>query len=148
MFFQYMKLHLGIPKRYCHIIWCHIIRWALYPISKFNKRHTSSRCRHASPRPLRAGRGVRRWEAGRPGQSSSRRPRSKTTPPLHRVVQLNFTPEIEVFHMLFDRFYFSMTSLKQHMEYFNFTCSIQLDQPVWVPLRFSTECLSMTWATS
>ena len=40
------------------------------------------------------------------------------------VVQLNFTPDIEVFHMLFERplSIFSMTSVKQHMEYFNFRC--------------------------
>ena len=40
----------------------------------------------------------------------------------YRVVQLNFTPEIEVVFMLFDRSLpiFSMTSLNQHMEYFNF----------------------------
>ena len=38
-----------------------------------------------------------------------------------RVVQLNLTPEIEEPNMLFDRplSFFSMTSLKQHMEYFN-----------------------------
>ena len=43
---------------------------------------------------------------------------------LSRVVELNFTPEIEVFYMLFDRSLsiFSMTSLKQHIEYFNFRC--------------------------
>ena len=41
-----------------------------------------------------------------------------------RVVQLNFTPEIEVFYMLLDRSLtiFSTTSLKQHMEYFTFLC--------------------------
>ena len=41
---------------------------------------------------------------------------------LYRVVQLNFTPEIEAFYMLLDYRYlsiFSMTSLKQHMEYIN-----------------------------
>ena len=42
------------------------------------------------------------------------------------MVQLNFTPEFEVFYMLFDRYLsiFSLTSLKQHMEYFNFRCKI------------------------
>ena len=41
---------------------------------------------------------------------------------VYRVVQLDLTSEIEVFHKLFDRFHspFSMTSLKQHMECFNF----------------------------
>ena len=36
---------------------------------------------------------------------------------LYRVVQLNFTPEIEVFDMQFDRSHsiFSMTSLKQQI---------------------------------
>ena len=48
------------------------------------------------------------------------------------MAQLNFTPEIEVFYMLFERTpsILSMTSLKQHMEYFNFRCKIQLDHPV------------------
>ena len=43
---------------------------------------------------------------------------------MYRVVQLNFTPETEVPYMLFDRSLsiFSMTSLKQHSEYFNFRC--------------------------
>ena len=48
------------------------------------------------------------------------------------MVQLNFTLEIEVFYMQFDRYLsiFSMTSLKQHMEYFHFRCKIQLDLPL------------------
>ena len=35
----------------------------------------------------------------------------------YSVVQLNFTPEIKVFYMLYDRslWIFSMTSLKQHL---------------------------------
>ena len=43
---------------------------------------------------------------------------------LYREVQLNLTPEIEVFYMMFGRYpsIFSMKSLKQHMEYFNFLC--------------------------
>ena len=47
-------------------------------------------------------------------------------------VQLELTPEIEVFYMLFDRSLsiFSMISLKQHIEYFNFRCKIQVDLPV------------------
>ena len=51
---------------------------------------------------------------------------------LYRVVQLNFTPEIEVFYMPFGRSLsiFSMTSVKQHIECFNFRCKIQLDLPV------------------
>ena len=42
----------------------------------------------------------------------------------YRVVQLNLTPEIELFYMLFQRYLsiFSVTSLKQHMEYFHFRC--------------------------
>ena len=37
-------------------------------------------------------------------------------------VQLNLNLEIEVFYMLFDRYLsiFVMTSIKQHMKYFNF----------------------------
>ena len=49
------------------------------------------------------------------------------------MVQLNFIPEIEVFYVLFDRSLsiFSMTSLKQHMKYFNVQCYyIKLDLPV------------------
>ena len=51
-----------------------------------------------------------------------------------RVVLLNLTPKIEVFYQLFDRSLsiFSMTSLKQHMEYCNFRCLVQLDHPVHV----------------
>ena len=51
---------------------------------------------------------------------------------MYRVVQLTFTPEIKVFHMLFEisLSIFSMTSLKQHIEYFNFRCKIKLDLPV------------------
>ena len=42
----------------------------------------------------------------------------------YRVVQLNFTPEIEVFYMLLERSlsFFSVTSFKQHMKYLNFRC--------------------------
>ena len=42
----------------------------------------------------------------------------------YRVVKLNLTPEIEILYMLFDRSLsiFSMTLLKQHMEYFYFRC--------------------------
>ena len=51
---------------------------------------------------------------------------------LYRVVQLNFTLEIEVLYMLFDRYHSicSMTCLRQHMEYFSFRCLIHLDLPV------------------
>ena len=47
----------------------------------------------------------------------------------YRVVQLNFTPEIEVFYLLFEISLpiFSMTSLKQHIECLNFRCKIQSD---------------------
>ena len=51
---------------------------------------------------------------------------------LYRVVQLSFTPEIEVFYMVFERSIFIMTSLKKHMEYFHFRCKIQLDLPVHI----------------
>ena len=51
---------------------------------------------------------------------------------IYRVVQLNFTPEIEVFYMLFERplSIFSMSALKQHIEYFHLQSEIQLDLPV------------------
>ena len=41
---------------------------------------------------------------------------------VYRVVQLNFTPEIDVFYM--------MSSLKHYMKYFNFRRWNQLDLPV------------------
>ena len=43
---------------------------------------------------------------------------------MYRVVQLIFTPEIEVFYMLFDRSLSipNMTSFRQCIEYFNFRC--------------------------
>ena len=50
---------------------------------------------------------------------------------IYRVVQLNLTPEIEVFFIFFDPFISSMTSLKQHMEYYNFRCKIQVDITVY-----------------
>ena len=57
-------------------------------------------------------------------------------PRKYRVVQLNFTPEIEVFYLLFEISLpiFSMKSLKQHMYYmhFHFRCKIQLDIPVFL----------------
>ena len=48
------------------------------------------------------------------------------------VVQLNVSPEIEVLHKLFERSLsnFSMTSLKQNVEYFHFRCKILLGRPV------------------
>ena len=51
---------------------------------------------------------------------------------MYRVVQLNFTPGMEVFYVRFDRSlsFLSMKSLKQQMDYFNFRCYIQLDIPV------------------
>ena len=55
---------------------------------------------------------------------------------------MNFTPETEVFYMMFDRSLsiFSMTYLKQHMKYLNIGCLIQLDHPVqgdwWFVTRF------------
>ena len=55
---------------------------------------------------------------------------------VYRVVQPNLIPEIEVFYMLFDRSLsiLSMTSHKQHIEYFNFRCKIQLDLHVHIKL--------------
>ena len=51
---------------------------------------------------------------------------------VYRVVQLDFTPEIEVFHMLFERCHSKnrKSSIKQHAEYFNFLCKIQFDHSV------------------
>ena len=60
----------------------------------------------------------------------------------YRVVQLNFTPKIGVFYMLFERSIsiFSLTSLKQHIEYFHFRCEIQLDLPVHNKFRLHRWC--------
>ena len=45
----------------------------------------------------------------------------------YRVVQQDFTPEMEGFNMMFERCY-RKRSLKQHIiEYFNFRSKIQLD---------------------
>ena len=54
------------------------------------------------------------------------------TPGTYRQVQLDFTPEVEVFYMLFDRCHTKNVKrfLKQHIKYFNFRSKIQLDQPV------------------
>ena len=51
---------------------------------------------------------------------------------LHKMVQLNFTQEMEIICMLFDRAHstFTMTSIKKHIEYFNFKSKIQLDHSV------------------
>ena len=45
---------------------------------------------------------------------------------------MDFTPEINVFFVLFNRCLpiFSTTSPKQHRKYFNIQCKIQLDLPV------------------
>ena len=54
------------------------------------------------------------------------------TPAPYRVVLLNFTPEIEVFYMLFERSLsiFNITYLRHHIEYINFRCKIHLNLPV------------------
>ena len=51
---------------------------------------------------------------------------------VYRYVQLDFTPEMEVYYMLFERCHTknSKRSIKQHMKYFNFWSKIQLDHPV------------------
>ena len=58
------------------------------------------------------------------------------------VVQLNFTPEIEIFYMLFERYIsiFSMASLKQHKKYFHFLCKMQLDLPVKLLQPIPNDC--------
>ena len=50
----------------------------------------------------------------------------------YREAQLNFTPEIKVLYMLFDRCHTKnrKRSFKQHIKYLNFRCKIQLDLPV------------------
>ena len=51
---------------------------------------------------------------------------------LYREVQLDSTPEIEVFQLLFDRCHSKTRkrSIKQHIKYFKFRSFVQLDQPV------------------
>ena len=51
---------------------------------------------------------------------------------MYREVQLDSTPEIEVFHMLSERCPTEdrKRSVKQHIKYFNFRSKIQLDNPV------------------
>ena len=44
------------------------------------------------------------------------------------MAQLNLAQETEVFYVL--RCMFSITSIKQGMEYFNFRCLIKMDHPV------------------
>ena len=85
------------------------------------------RPRRGRVRPSRRPPG-RHWLQQVPRQSRLHR---RKVPPF-RVVQPNFTPEIEVFYMLFERYLsiFSMTSLKQHVGYFHFRYKIQLDLPV------------------
>ena len=46
---------------------------------------------------------------------------------LYRVVQLNFTPEIEVFYVMFER---SLPILVGYLSNFHFRCKIHLDLPV------------------
>ena len=57
----------------------------------------------------------------------------ETSRRVYRVVQEDFTQEIEVFCMLFDRAFsiFTMTSVKKHIEYFYCRCKIQLHPPVY-----------------
>ena len=53
----------------------------------------------------------------------------------YREVQLNFTPEIEVLHIMFERWDTKdrKISFKQHITYFNFRSKIPLDHPVQRP---------------
>ena len=57
---------------------------------------------------------------------------------LYSEAQLDFTLEIEVFHMMFERCDTKnrKRSIKEHIKYFNFRCYIQLDLPVELPLLF------------
>ena len=52
----------------------------------------------------------------------NKEPHSTFSLGIYREVQQDFTPEIEVFHMLFERFHTKniKRSLKQHIKYFNF----------------------------
>ena len=48
------------------------------------------------------------------------------------MVQLNFTPEIKVFHVLFERCHTKDRKIsdEQHMKCFIFQCNVQLDHPI------------------
>ena len=52
---------------------------------------------------------------------------------IYREVQLYFTQDMEVLHMLFERCHTKnrVRSLKQHIKYFNFRGNVQLDHPVF-----------------
>ena len=52
---------------------------------------------------------------------------------VYRKVQLDFTPEIKVFVMLFERCHSknSVKSIKQHIKYFNLRSKMQPDPPVY-----------------
>ena len=53
------------------------------------------------------------------------------------MVQLNFTQEIEILGMLFDRALsmFTMASIKNHIEYLDFRSKILLEHPVLCEVR-------------
>ena len=55
---------------------------------------------------------------------------------VYRVAQLDLIPEIKVLYMLFNRCNIDITKKypKQHTQYFNFRCKIQLGHPVLVPV--------------
>ena len=50
----------------------------------------------------------------------------------YREVQLDFTPQMDVFYMLLERWHTKNTnrSLEQYLIYFNFLSKIQMDHPV------------------
>ena len=63
----------------------------------------------------------------------------------YREVQLDFTPEMEVFYVLFERCHTKNGKryLKQHLKYFNFRSKIQLDHPVRFVLSVVTVVLPL-----
>ena len=78
----------------------------------------------------------RRGRAGRP-RDAQRAPHVARGggPKVYREVQLDFTPEMEIFFMLFGRCHTKnqKRSLKRHIKHFNFRSKIQLDHPVQRP---------------
>ena len=48
----------------------------------------------------------------------------------YREVQLDLTPEIEEFHMMFERCHTKKNRRRSIIKYFNFGSSVQLDHPV------------------
>ena len=65
----------------------------------------------------------------------------------YRMFQLDFTQEMEVFYMMFQRYNTKnrKISLKQRIQYFNFRSKIQLNHPVHGPIYVGLQVGSVFW---